>query len=77
MKCRGWLCRTQPTVWAHQCLLLLPAELIAYLGKTGSPVGLVFLAQKDLDLLRSGNRVSTLGIVTQVQLHFKTDVHIH
>lgn len=49
VKFRGWLCRTQPTVWAHQCLLLLPAELIAYPGKTGNPVRLMFLAQKDLE----------------------------
>lgn len=44
VKFGGWLCRTQPTVWAHQRLLLLPAELIAYLGKTGNPVGLVFFS---------------------------------
>ena len=77
MKFSGWFCTAQPPVWAHQCLLLLPAELMAYLGKAGHPVGLVLLAQKDLDLLCSGNRVSTLGIVTQIQLHFRADVQIH
>lgn len=66
---------TQPCVWAHQCLLLLPAELIAYLGKAGNLLGLVLLAQKDLDLLCSGNRVSALS--TQVLLHFRASVQIH
>lgn len=77
VKFSGWLCITQPPMWARKCLLLLPAELIAYLGKAGNPVGLLLLAQKDLDLLCSGNRVITLGIVTQLQLHFRTDIQIH
>lgn len=47
-----------------------------YLGKDDKPLGLVIIAQKDLDLLCSGNGVIALGIVTGLQLHFRTDFQI-
>lgn len=50
-------------MWAHQCLLLLPAELIACLGKIANPVGLFSTEGPGFALTLSGDRVSTLGIV--------------